>query len=292
MTPSPSPPPISLRLGDLTIDLLRDGSFRLDGGAMFGVVPKTLWERRSAADGANRIDLGLNCLLIRGGGRTVLVETGIGEKWSDREREIYAIDRSPGLEAELLRAGVEPDAVDHVLLTHLHFDHAGGNTRRGPDGAAVPAFPRARYIVQAGNLVEEAKDRHELRKASYIPDNFIPVEERGQFDLVRGDAAVLPGISVQVTGGHQLWHQAVRVESGGRTLIFPGDILPTAAHVDPPYIMAYDHYPLQTLASKKALLEEVADTDIALALCHEKDHPLGRIRRDARRYRWEPLAEV
>jgi glyoxylase-like metal-dependent hydrolase (beta-lactamase superfamily II) len=278
------------RLGDLRLDLLRDGRFRLDGGAMFGVVPKVLWEKKAAPDPKNRIELGLNCLLVRGGGRTALIDTGIGEKWDAKNREIYGIERVPGIQHELRGAGVAEDEVDLVVNTHLHFDHAGGNTVRRPDGTLEIAFPRARYVVQRGNLLEEAQRPNELRRASYLPENFAPIEAAARFDLVEGDVEVAPGLSVVVTGGHQKWHQAVLLESRGERAIFFGDLVPTAAHVNPPFIMAYDHYPLETLAVKKDLLGRAADGRWLVFLEHEARDPVGRVARDGERFRWEPCA--
>jgi glyoxylase-like metal-dependent hydrolase (beta-lactamase superfamily II) len=276
------------RLGDLTLDLLRDGRFRLDGGAMFGVVPKPLWEKKAAPDPRNRIDLALRPLLVRGGGRTTLVDTGIGEKWDAKHRDMYAIERAPGIERELQAAGVAAEEVDLVVNTHLHFDHAGGNTVRAADGTLRLAFPRARYVVQRGNLLEEALAPNELRRASYLPENFAPVRDAGRFDLVEGDREVAPGISVVVTGGHQKWHQAVMIESRGERAIFFGDLVPTAAHVNPPFIMAYDHYPLETLAKKKDLLGRAADEGWLVLLEHEPETPAGRVFRDGERFRFEP----
>lgn len=280
------------RLGNLTLDVLRDGRFRLDGGAMFGVVPKTLWEKKKQADPRNRIDLALNCLLVRGRGRTALVDTGIGEKWDAKHRDMYAIERAPGIERELAAAGVAAEEVDVVVNTHLHFDHAGGNTRRGADGGLTLAFPRARYVVQRGNLLEEALVPHELRRASYLPENFAPVRDADRFDLVEGDREVAPGISVVVTGGHQKWHQAVVVEDSGECAIFFGDLVPTAAHVTPTFIMAYDHYPLETLAKKKELLGRAADGRWLVVLEHEAETPVGRVLRDGEKFRWAPEASV
>jgi glyoxylase-like metal-dependent hydrolase (beta-lactamase superfamily II) len=278
-------------VGRFECTVLRDGRFRLDGGAMFGVVPKPLWEKRAAPDARNRIDLGLNCLLVRGGGKTILVDTGIGDKWEKKHRDIYGIERGPGLEAELARAGVAKDEIDYVINTHLHFDHAGGNTVRDPDGALRLAFPRARYVVQRGNLMEEALAPNELRRASYLPENFLPVRDADRFDLVEGWGELMEGVTLEVTGGHQRWHQVVIVRDGKTRAIFFGDLVPTAAHVDPPYIMAYDHYPLKTLEKKKKLLGRAADEGWTVVLEHEPGVPVGKVFRDGERFRWEAMAE-
>ncbi|GIW71232.1 MAG: MBL fold metallo-hydrolase [Planctomycetota bacterium] len=275
--------------GGTVVEVLRDGVFRLDGGAMFGVVPKPLWSRRKPSDERNRIRLGLNCLLVRAGGRMALADTGIGQGWSDKLRDIYGIEREPGLETELRRRGLDPEELELVVLTHLHFDHAGGNTRPLEDGTLVPSFPRARYVVQHGNLYEEALAPNELRRASYLPRTFMPVLEAGLFAPVRGDAELWPGLEVVLTRGHALWHQSILVRGAERTLFYPGDLVPTAAHLDPPYIMAYDHLPLETLANKKRWLGQAAAERWLIVLEHEDTAPLGRVVRDGERFRWEPL---
>ena len=277
-------------IGDMELFLLRTGRFRLDGGAMFGVVPKPLWEKSARPDERNRISLGLNCVLARRAGHDdVVVDTGIGDKWDARGRDIYGIENEPGVVGALAAIGVEAGAVKHVLNTHLHFDHAGGNTVREADGRVRATFPAARYVVQRGNLFEEARSPIELRKASYLAENFEPIVEADRLDLVEGDRDVFEGISVIVTGGHQKWHQAVVFSSRGERALFPADIVPTAAHVNPPWIMAYDHYPLETLAMKKRLLAEAADGRWLVVLEHEPHAPVGRIARDGARFRWEPV---
>jgi len=283
---------VRCRVGELEVHVLRTGRFRLDGGAMFGVVPRPIWEKLCPPDERNRIELGLNCLHVRAAdGRSVVVDTGIGRKWDAKSREIYAIEDDPGIVLALERdAGVRADEVDLVVNTHLHFDHAGGNTvALEPGGSLAPTFPRARYVVQRGNLEEEALAPNELRRASYLPENFMPLVERGLMDLVEGDREVAPGISVLVTGGHQRYHQAVIVASRGERAIFLGDLVPTAAHVQPPYIMGYDHYPLETLAKKKELLERAALDGWLVIFEHEPRLPAGRLARDGKRFRFEPL---
>jgi glyoxylase-like metal-dependent hydrolase (beta-lactamase superfamily II) len=282
-----------IQVGDIEVTLLRTGCFRLDGGAMFGVVPRPLWEKLAPPDARNRIGLGLNCLLVRGPGLPgsgVVVDTGIGSKWDAKGREIYAIEDDPGIEGALAAEGVRAEEVREVLLTHLHFDHAGGNTRRGADGRPVATFPNARYHVSRGNLEEEALSPIELRKASYLPENWEPIRAAGRLALVEGtESEVFPGITLAVTGGHQRWHCMVLVRSRGETLAFTGDLIPTAAHLQPPWIMAYDHYPLETLARKKELLPRAASERWTLVLEHEPAHPAGRVAQDGARFRWEPL---
>lgn len=283
---------MSLELGEIRVDLVPDGTFKLDGGAMFGVVPRPVWERRKPPDERGRIHLALNCLLVQSGGQTILVDTGIGDHFSHKQRDIYAIDRTPGIGRSLADLGLAPEAIDTVIITHLHFDHAGGATRRLADGRLVPTFPNARYVVQRGHLEEEARERNELRRASYLPHTYEPIAAAGRFELVEGDAEIAPGVSVLVTGGHQRYHQAVMVRGGGRTVFYPADLIPTAAHVQPPFIMAYDHYPLDTLATKKRLLAQAAAQGWIVVLEHETDRPVGEVVAENGRFGWRPLGDA
>ena len=204
-----------MQFGDLELVPLFDGFFRLDGGAMFGVVPKPLWERRAPADARNRIQLGLRPLLVRGE-RTLLIDAGIGAKMDEKSADIYGIDRSVDLPRTLAAAGLTPEDVDLVLATHLHFDHAGGFTVRQGGGRLTPAFPRARYVIRRGEW-DDAVRPHERNRASYLAENFLPLQEAGAIDFLEDDAAVMPGVRVVRTGGHTMHHQMVVIESGGRT---------------------------------------------------------------------------
>jgi glyoxylase-like metal-dependent hydrolase (beta-lactamase superfamily II) len=267
-------------LGDLRIDLVPTGSFRLDGGAMFGVVPKVLWERVAAPDEKNRIELALNCLLIRDGRRTLVVETGMGEKWSDKERQIYALRSAGGLREELSRQGVAPESVDAVLLTHLHFDHAGGSTISVEGKGEVAAFPNADYFVQK-NEWEFATHPNERTRASYLPENFLPLHREGRLRFLEGEAEVFPGVWVQPVPGHTPGVQAVVLRGGGRTVLYCSDLIPTAAHVRIPYIMGYDVLPLTTLETKKRVLSQALRDKATLVLVHEPVSPVGTLREES-----------
>lgn len=271
-----------MKLGAFDLDPLTDGSFRLDGGAMFGVVPKPLWARRARPDRLNRITLGLNPLLIRGAGRTILVDTGIGAKDDRKFRGMFAVRQPQGLLTALAALGLAPADIDTVVLTHLHFDHAGGSTVRERDGRIVPTFPRARYLAQRGEW-EDATHPSERTRASYLPPNFVPLQEEGRLDLLDGDAEVVPGVRVLVTGGHTHHHQVVRIESAGRTAIYWGDLIPTTAHVDLPYIMGYDLDPLQTLRKKKELVPRAVEEGWLCFWEHDPARPAGRIRYEGKR---------
>ncbi len=277
-----------MTFGDFEVTPLVDGFFRLDGGAMFGTVPKTLWERRAPADERNRITLGLRPLLVRTPRHTILIDAGIGDKMSAKETSIYAIDRRPGLEQALADAGVTPADVDVVIATHLHFDHVGGlTTRRGE--AIVPVFPNARHYIRQAEWAD-ATHTHERNRASYLPGDFVPLRDAGLVDFTHADGEILPGISVWRTGGHTMHHQIVRIESGGRVGVFVADLMPTAAHVDAPWIMGYDLYPMDTLAYKKRFTAEAIRGEYVIFFEHDPAMAAGIIRETQGRLTVEPVS--
>jgi glyoxylase-like metal-dependent hydrolase (beta-lactamase superfamily II) len=258
--PGPSVSLVETRtLGRCRIHTLHAGFQRLDGGAMFGVVPKPLWERRIPADDRNRIPLAMRCLLVETPDALVLIDNGAGNKESDKFVNLYGIDNESSdaerwptrLEEALAAAGFRVDDVDIMIDTHLHFDHAGGNTRREADGAIVLSFPRAKYIVQRGEW-EFAHLRNERIQASYLPYNFEPAMQR--FELVEGDSEVVPGVRLYRTPGHTPHHQSVLIRSDEETACFLADVIPTSAHLPLPWIMGYDVEPLVTLETKRTLL--------------------------------------
>ena len=268
-----------MHIGDLEVRYLDGGSFRLDGGAMFGVVPKVFWEKKSPPDEKNRIHLRANSLLVRAHGKTIVIETGNGTKWDPKQRAIYAIQDGDPLIDSLAQHGVQPRDVDLVINTHLHFDHAGGNTRF-ENGRAVPTFPRARYVVQRAELAHAATPS-ERDRASYFLENFQPITDAGHWDLTDRDQEILPGINVARIPGHNADIQAVLLTGGGKSLAFVADLLPTRHHIPLPWIMAYDLYPMQTLETKRRWLPRMAkedwivvfghDPDVAAASFHERD---------------------
>ena len=269
-----------MKLGEFEIYPVVDGRFRLDGGAMFGVVPKALWERCCPADEENRIELALNCLLIRAHGKNILVDTGLGGKQDEKFRRMFAVERRPTLQDSLKTLGLEPRDIDLVINTHLHFDHAGGNTIAGADGKLAPAFPRARFFVQCGEY-EDAIHPNERTKASYRQENILPVADLDRWELLDGETEVLPGISVVVTDGHTRHHQGVRIESEGQIAFYLGDLIPTVSHLPLPYIMGYDLFPLQTLEAKRRILDEAFDQQWLLLFEHDPKIQMGRVRKDA-----------
>lgn len=274
------------QLGDFRIHALDGGSQRLDGGAMFGVVPKPLWEKRIAADERNRIPLAMRCLLVETGDALVLIDDGAGNKEDDKFQGIYGLDNAASdparwptrVEEALARLGFAADDVDIVLDTHLHFDHAGGNTRQGDGGGFELSFPRARYMTQRGEL-EWSRIRNERIQASYLAHNFEPVVAAGRMDLIDGDSEIVPGISVVRTPGHTPHHQSVLVTSAGETACFLADVVPTSAHLRLPWIMGYDVEPLVTLESKRALLARAREEQWLLVFEHDPLVPWGRLDR-------------
>lgn len=267
-------------VGRLTCHALEAGRQHLDGGAMFGVVPKPLWERHLAADARNRIPLALRCLLIEHDAGLVLVDTGAGNKESARFVELYGLENAgrdgrTALEDVLADLGFQPADVAWVIDTHLHFDHAGGNTERGEDGCARPAFPNARYIIRRGEW-EFARLENERVRASYLEDNFIPLETAGCVDFVEADGEVAPGVHVVCTPGHTPHHQSVLIEMGGLRLLYLADLVPTRAHVPLPWIMGYDVEPLVTLESKRQMLTRAAEEGWLLGFEHDPSVAWGR----------------
>jgi glyoxylase-like metal-dependent hydrolase (beta-lactamase superfamily II) len=268
-----------MHLGDIELHYLDSGNFWLDGGAMFGVVPKVLWETKSSPDEKNRIRMRANSLLVRAFRKTIVIETGNGTKWDPKQRAIYAVQEGDPLLDSLAKFSVQPEQVDLVINTHLHFDHAGGNTRVR-DGRVVPTFPNARYVVRRGEL-EHATNPTERDRASYFPENFQPISEAGLWDLLDSDVEILPGISVERIPGHNADIQAVKITGAGKTVAFVADLLPTRHHIPLPWIMAYDLYPLQTLETKRKWLPRLTapnwvtvfghDPDVAAAALHEQN---------------------
>ncbi len=274
------------RVGRLTVHTVHAGMQHLDGGAMFGVVPKPLWERKIAADSRNRIPLAMRCLLVEHDAGLVLLDAGLGNKETAKFRDIYGVDNAGAdgrtwLEDGLRALGHTPADVRVLVNTHLHFDHAGGNTFVDDGGVVSPTFPNARYVVQRGELAY-ATDTNERTGASYLAPNIAPIVAAGRFDLVDGEAEIVPGVRVIATPGHVPHHQSVLVESAGETACFLGDVVPTSAHVPLPWIMGYDVEPLVTLESKRTLLARAADEGWRVVFEHDPEIGWARIARDGR----------
>jgi glyoxylase-like metal-dependent hydrolase (beta-lactamase superfamily II) len=291
MTP-PLPLVETRSLGAWRLHALQAGGQKLDGGAMFGVVPRPLWERRIAPDERHRIPLGMRCLLVEHDAGPILIDTGVGNKEDAKFHGIYGIENAgaegrTALEDGLRAVGMTPEDIVLVINTHLHFDHAGGNSWRTPGGEVLPTFPRARYVVQAGELAY-AERPNERTAASYFPPNWAPVVASGQLTVVSGETEVLPGVVLRPTPGHTPHHQSVVLTSGGETACFLGDVVPTTHHLPLPWIMGYDVEPLVTLESKRQLLAEAEASGWLLVFEHDAAVGFGRVVRDAKGYQLAP----
>src|ERR1700730_11251472 len=266
-----------MQFADYRVEVVPDTEFRLDGGAMFGVVPRNLWSKLCPPDEQNRIRLNMNCLFIEAGRERILIDTGIGEKWSEKQAAMYGIGREQPL-AESLRAitGYGPEAITTVINTHLHFDHAGGNTRLNEVGNAVPAFPNARYLASRAEF-EHAEAPTERDRASYLPDIWRPLRESGQLELKEANYQVVPGLRMETQYGHNRSMQCARLQREGQTLFGFADIVPTRAHVPFAWIMGYDLYPVETLETKKRLLPQAAREGWLGLFYHDPDVPLCRV---------------
>ena len=278
---------MGISLGALELTPLLDRHFRLDGGAMFGVVPKTLWQKRLPPDDRNRIPMAMRPLLVRGE-RLMIIDAGAGDKMGPKLEEIYAFDTSESLDASLAAAGVRADDIEIVLASHLHFDHAGGFTKTDASGRIVPRFPNARYHASRGEY-EDATHPHERNRASYFEENYVPLTDAGVLEFWDEERTIMPGVRVRRTGGHTRWHHIVYLESGGRTAVFVADLIPTAAHVDVPWIMAYDLYPMETLAFKRAFVREAIEREYVIFFEHDPGITAGYIREDGTRLFVEPV---
>lgn len=273
--------------GDFRLYLLSDGFFGLDGGAMFGVIPRPLWEKTNPPDERNRIKLALRPLLVVTSADRILVDTGVGDKYDSKFAERYRIEKTDHLLASLQRIGFKPEDITMVILTHLHFDHCGGATRL-VNGKPLPTFPRARYIVQK-NEWEEALNPNRRSRASYLPENFLPIAESGQLELLEGSKEILPGIEIIHTGGHTRGLQLVKITSRGKTAIFWSDMIPTRGHIPVPYIMGYDLFPLDSMDQKEKLLNRALAEDWISFLEHDSEIGVGKITRTDDRYNFTPI---
>ena len=263
-------------LGDFELSIISDGTYYLDGGAFFGVVPKVLWERRVQADEKNRITSGLNSLLIRTSDKNILIETGIGNKLNEKQTKIHG--NNPQLLNNLHNAGLAPEDIDIVINSHLHFDHCGWNTIR--NGAEIlPTFPKAKYYAQAGEY-EHGQLQLDRDRVSYLDENYGPLIRSGQMTLLRGDSEILPGIRTRIYPGHTANMQAILIESKGQTACYAGDLVPTTFHLDPTWVMAFDLYPLETIENRKRLYSEALPNNWLLIFTHDPKTPMAHIQKN------------
>ncbi len=284
----PEPLTETRQLGAWRIHAIQAGGQRLDGGAMFGVVPKTLWERRIAPDERNRIQLGMRCLLIEHEIGPVLIDTGAGNKENEKFYDIYGIENRGAsgptrLEDGLRELGFGVEDIVLVINSHLHFDHAGGNLTRDTDGSIRPTFPNARYVVQAGEY-HYATHTNERTAGSYFPHNFVPLQESGRFDFVDGEREIIAGIRAIPTPGHTPHHHGLLIESNGERAFYIADLVPTTAHLPLPWIMGYDVEPLVTLETKRRILKRAVDEDWLVVFEHDATTPWSKIQHDGKTY--------
>jgi len=278
-----------VRVGRFQVEIFSDGILRLDGGAMFGIVPKALWEKEKPADDRNRVAMDMNCLLIRDGvGNVLVVETGAGPKLTERSKQIFGIDGPPRLLDELARRGVRPDEVTLVVNTHLHFDHAGGNTYRDGD-RVVATFPRASYVFQRLEWVD-ANAPNERTRGSYFAEDYAPLEATGKLELIDESVEILPGIRLDRLPGHTRGTQTVRVSDSGDTLFFSTDFMPDRHHLRLPWNPAFDLFPLETLAAKKVILPRAVSEGWLVGFTHDVPR-FGRILEQDGKLRFEEVTE-
>lgn len=264
--------------GDFELTILSDGFYFLDGGAMFGVVPKPLWEKRTPADEQNRILLGLNTVVVRTGKYTVVIETGIGNKLSDKLKAIHGAQEK--LPLAFASAGIKPEEVDIVINSHLHFDHCGWNTTRTSDGRIVPTFPNARYFAHRGE-VEHGHLQLERDAISYISENYDPLVESGQMtllDVKRGETReIVPGVSVECFPGHTSQLMAVHLDSGGQRTCYVSDLIPTSTHLDITWVMGYDLDPLTCIEERKRFYSRAIPEKWLVLFTHDHHMPFGYV---------------
>jgi methylmalonyl-CoA epimerase len=264
-------------LGNFELITLADGFFALDGGAMFGTVPRVLWEKRLPPDDANRIPLSMRPLVVRTDSHTMIIDAGCGDKWDAKSRGIFKLDRRYHLDHALAEAGLAAEDIDIALASHLHWDHVGGFTTIGKDGAVVPRFPKAKYIAHRAEW-EDATHPHERSRASYVPDDFVPLRDAGVLTFVDDGAEIIPGVKYRRSGGHCAHHQVVMIESGGKTAVFTADMYPTSVHVPDPWLMGYDLYPMDTLAFKRAFAREAIERHYLIFFEHDPSMAAGYLR--------------
>ncbi|MFC1728804.1 MBL fold metallo-hydrolase [candidate division KSB1 bacterium] len=276
-----------MNIGEFEILTAWDGFFKLDGGAMFGVVPKLLWNKSDPSDGQNRIMLGLNPMVIRWDNNVFLIDTGIGDKWDEKNADILQLDRSNSLVKSLKELNISREDVTGVIQTHLHFDHAGGSTEKD-NNEIIPTFPNATYYIQQGEW-NFALNTNERTRASYLDENFVPLRENKQVEFLHGDEKIDRCIHVHVTGGHTPHHQIVFIETGGKKVCYMGDIIPTASHLKIPYIMGYDTHPMDTLREKKQLIDQALHENWLVVFAHSPRMRAGYLEDTTRGIKLSPI---
>lgn len=284
-----------MKIGTIQLDLISDGSLWLDGGAMFGVVPKPLWEKNTPSDSKNRVHLGLNCLLIRSPEKTIVIDTGCGNKYTPKQLEIYNIEQGQGLLDGLAACGVGPEDVDIVVNTHLHFDHAGGNTVLH-NGNVTATFPNAIYMLRRTEY-EAACNPNPRTQSTYLPHNWEILATTGQLQLIDEDREIIPGVSLIGTPGHTTGHQSVKISSAKQTVFYMGDLCPTQAHAPLPWVMSFDLYPMITMDTRRTIYRKAIQESWLLLFEHDLNKPAGYLMEDQGTYKvrshaWVPGTET
>ena len=275
------------RLGELNLISLDDGAFRLDGGSMYGIVPRVLWQDASPPDSQNRIGMRARPLLVQGPFGNLLIEAGLGDVGDAVFRERYAVAEPRGLVSELAALGLVPEAIDYVAMTHLHWDHAAGLVGLDEAGRLKPTFPRAIHFIQEDTW--QAALRPGPRAGSFLPDRLEPLAGQVRLEWIHGEAEILPGVTLRPAGGHCEAHSLVMLASGDETAVFLGDLVPLASHFRTLWIMAFDMWPVKTVEAKKALMAEACAGGWLQVLYHDDEHAFGRLRRDERdRIQFDP----
>lgn len=278
----------SHRLGECTLYFLHDGDFKVDCGSYFGIVPRVMWEKIVEFDELSRCTLHLCPLLVVTPEHHILIDPGIGDKFTDKQIRIYGIDRSTTLQSSLKEIGLSTDDIDFVIPTHLHFDHFGAATRYDEDGNAVPVFGNAVHVIQKGEW-EEATHPDERTKGTYFLENYVPLQSHRLVRFIEGDTEISPHVSVEVTGGHTRWHQAVFIRSEGETAVYTGDILPDVNHLQIAYVAAMDQYPVEMMQRRREYYRKAIDEKWLLCLDHDPNHRAGYLSYDGKKYHFEAI---
>lgn len=275
-----------MKIGKYTLDIINSGYFALDGGAMFGIIPKPLWQKTNPPDDLNRIKLATRNLLLTNGNRKILIDTGMGNKWDEKLKNIYAIDKTNSLEGSLNDLNFKPEDITDVLLTHLHFDHTGGSTKikNVGGGKLVPTFPNAKYFVQKKNY-EWAVNPSERDRGSYIKDNFVPLMEQGVLNFIDGEEKFDDEIEFIIINGHTFAQQLIKISDSSNTILYCGDLFPTISHIPIPYVMAYDLQPLVTVEEKKKILTKAIDENWKIFFEHDPETAFATILKDEKGFR-------
>lgn len=276
-----------IKLGDFELFFLRDGEFWLDGGGFFGVVPKVIWQKLTTPDELNRVKLNSNPLLVKTDKHNVLIDPGLGNKYSAKQQKIFKIKYQPTLENSLAEIGMTADDIDIIVATHLHFDHVGACTKI-ENGKIVPTFKNAIHYFQK-NEWEDATHPNERTKGTYFLENYLPLMEAGLVKLIEENVKIVPGISVEITGGHTQYHQIVFAKSNGKIASYWGGILPAVTHIKIPYTMGFDLYPVEIMQKRKELYKRAIEENWLVCLEHEVENPFGYIRltEDGKNYYFE-----